>query len=140
MTNTYQFSNPNNTVAARSGDGASVPWSATASDGPLDQDGYVYRIWQQDGSPTPSAYVAPPAPPPSCQLWQLQAVMTLAQWTAVTNAVAALNNAAVSAFFAHGTNIIPANSTTLIALGEAIGLTADQVTTLVQEASAVSIP
>ena len=55
-------------------------------------------------------------------------------------AVAALDNPAVSAFFAHGTNVIPANSTTLVSLGTAIGLTSDQVTVLVQEASAISIP
>ena len=83
---------------------------------------------------------APAAPAPTCQLWQLQAVMTAAQWTAAQNAVAALNNPAVSAFFAHGTNVIPANSTTLLSLGTAIGLTAAQITALVQQASAVSIP
>lgn len=88
----------------------------------------------------PTPYTPPPALPPTCQLWQLQAVMTAAQWTAVQNAIVALNNPAVSAFFAHGTNVIPANSTTLISLGAAIGLTADQVTALVQQASAVSIP
>ena len=63
-----------------------------------------------------------------------------AQWTAAQTAVAALDNPAVSAFFAHGTNVIPANSTTLVSLGTAIGLTSDQVTVLVQEASAISIP
>ena len=54
---------------------------------------------------------------PNCALWQLQSVMTAAQWAQVTTAVAALNNPAVSAFFAHGTNIIPANSTTLLSIG-----------------------
>ena len=89
---------------------------------------------------TPSSCAPPPSPVPTCQLWQLQAVMTAAQWTAAQNAVAALNNAAVSAFFAHGTNVIEANSTTLLSLGTAIGLTAAQVTALVQQASVLSIP
>jgi hypothetical protein len=89
---------------------------------------------------TPVAYIAPPAPPATCQLWQLQAAMTSAQWTAAQNAVAALNNPAVSAFWAHGTNVIPANSVTLLSLGAAIGLTADQVTTLVAAASQIVIP
>ena len=89
---------------------------------------------------TPTPYTPPPPPVPTCQLWQLQAVMTAAQWTAAENAVTALNNPAVSAFFAHGTNVIPADSTTLLALGTAIGLTADQVTAMVQQASSVSIP
>lgn len=81
-----------------------------------------------------------PAPVYICQLWQLQAVMTSAQWTAVQSAVASLNNPAVTAFFAHGTNSIPSNSTTLAQLGTAIGLTSAQVTALIQQASAVSIP
>jgi len=88
----------------------------------------------------PAPYVAPPPPAPSCALWQLQAVMTPSQWTAAQAAVAALNNPAVSAFFAHGTNVIPADSKTLLALGEAIGLTADQIAALVTEAAAVAIP
>ncbi len=86
------------------------------------------------------AWQAAHAPVPSCALWQLQAVMTPDQWTAVTSAVVAVNSPAVSAFFAHGTNVIPANSTTLLALGTAIGLTAAQVTALVAQASAVAIP
>ena len=83
---------------------------------------------------------APAAPVPSCALWQLQSVMTPAQWAQVATDVAALNNPAVSAFFAHGTNVIPANSTTLLALGVQLGLTADQVTALVASASGVVIP
>jgi hypothetical protein len=66
--------------------------------------------------------------------------MTAAQWTAAQAAVAALNNPAVSAFFAHGTNVIPANSATLLSLGTALGLSAAQITALVTEAAAVSIP
>jgi len=89
-------------------------------------------------APTPASI--PPAPVPTCQLWQLQAAMTPAQWSAAQAAVTALNNPAVSAFFAHGTNVIPANSTTLQSLGATIGLTAAQVTALVTQAAAVSIP
>lgn len=93
------------------------------------------------GAVTETYQTAVPVPPvPSCQLWQLQAVMTTDQWTAAQAAVAALNNPAVTAFFAHGTNVIPANSTTLLGLGEAIGLTADQVAALVVQAAAVAIP
>jgi predicted DsbA family dithiol-disulfide isomerase len=66
--------------------------------------------------------------------------MTAAQWSAAQSAIAALNNPVVSAFFAHGTNVIPANSTTLLALGIGMGLTADEVTALVAQASAVAIP
>jgi predicted DsbA family dithiol-disulfide isomerase len=66
--------------------------------------------------------------------------MTPTQWTAVQAAVTTLGNAAVSAFFAHGTNVIPSNSTTLLSLGAAIGLSAGQVTALVAQASTVSIP
>ena len=88
------------------------------------------------------AYVAAvmATPVPSCALWQLQSVLTPAQWTAVQAAVAALNNPAVSAFFAHGTNMIPANSTTLLSIGASIGLSAEQVAALVEQAAAVTIP
>lgn len=98
-----------------------------------------YQDWLAAGN-TPDPYVPPSAPPPSCQLWQLQAVMTPAQWAAVQSAVANLNNPAVTAFMAHGTNVIPANSKTLVQLAAAIGLTADQAAALVAQASAVSIP
>ena len=66
--------------------------------------------------------------------------MTTAQWVQLQAAITALNNAAVVAFFAHGTSVIPANSTTLISLGATIDLTADQITALVAAAAAVSIP
>ncbi len=88
----------------------------------------------------PAAYVAPPAPPVTCQLWQLQSVMTADQWSAVQSFIASMNNPTVSAFFAHGTNQIPSDSTTLAQIGVAIGLTADQITALVTQAAAVSIP
>jgi hypothetical protein len=51
-----------------------------------------------------------------------------------------LNNPAVSAFFAHGANAIPADSTTLLSLGASIGFSAAQVAALVQQAGAASIP
>lgn len=120
-------------IVIRDADGASVP-----SD-PNNVDWQIYQAWLAKGN-IPSPYTAPPTPPASCQLWQLQAVMTLAQWSTVQSAVAALNNPAASAFFAHGTNSIPANSTTLVALGGDIGLNAAQVGALVAQASTVVIP
>jgi len=117
----------------RDTDGATIP----ADPGNLDW--LAYQAWLIAGNtPTPAPAVAPPVS--SCALWQLQAVMTPAQWVAVATAVATLNNAAVSAFFAHGTNVIPANSTTLLSLGATIGLTAAEVAALVASASAVAIP
>ena len=116
----------------RGSDGAFIPPD------PANLDWRAYLAWAAAGGEA-TPYVAPVAVP-VCQLWQLQAVMTAAQWTAAQSAVAALNNPDVSAFFAHGTNVIPANSTTLLALGVAIGLSAEQITALVQQASAVSIP
>lgn len=100
---------------------------------------HVVNAWIATGN-LPSPYVAPPAPAITCQLWQLQAVMTPAQWTSVQNFIASMNNPSVLAFFAHGTNQIPSNSTTLLEIGEGIGLTADQITALVTQAAAVSIP
>lgn len=115
----------------------------------------VYRI-NADGSaesalatrPDIAAWIAagnvpldpPPPPPPSCLLWQLQAVLTPAQWTAVQTAIAALNNPAVTAFMQHGTNVIPANSTTFLSIAATIGLTAEQATALVKQANTISIP
>ena len=90
-----------------------------------------------------SATPAPPGPPPgvpSCMLWQLQAILTFDQWTQILAAVAAMNKPEVTAFMAHGSNFIPANSATLIQLGAAIGLTPAEVTALVEKASAVVIP
>jgi hypothetical protein len=93
----------------------------------------------------------PPPPVPTCLLWQLEATcnappaslgFTPPTWPQIQAIVAAFNSAAVTAFFNVGTNSIPANSKTLIALAAQSSppLTADQVTALVQQASAVSIP
>jgi len=117
----------------RDADGAIIPAD------PRNADFQAYLVWLAAGN-TPTPYTAPSAPMPTCQLWQLQAVMTTAQWSSAQAAVAALANPAVSAFFSHGTNVIPANSTTLLQLGAAIGLTAAQVTALIAQAAAVSIP
>ncbi|HUK06644.1 MAG TPA: hypothetical protein VLX09_02145 [Stellaceae bacterium] len=96
-----------------------------------------------DNDPRIAAFQASQVPPPSCQLWQLQAVMTSAQWTALTNAVAAYsgaNAAAVQSFFSHPGNVIPADSTTVQQLGQAIGVTSAQIASLIQQAAGVAIP
>lgn len=98
------------------------------------------RVFLADNDAAVLAFLAAQAPQPTCYLWQLQAVLSPSQWAAVQAAVAAANNAALTAFAAHGNNLIPANSTTLISLGAAIGLTADQVKAIVIQASAVAIP
>ena len=90
-----------------------------------------------------SATPSPPGPPPgvpSCMLWQLEAVLTPDQWSQIQTAVVAMSKPEVTAFMAHGSNFIPANSTTLIQLGAAIGLTPAEVTALVEKASGVVIP
>ena len=82
MANTYQFLDPNNSCVARSGDGAAIPWGSV---GPLDQDSYVWRIWVADGSPTPSAYVAPPPSPPTLTFLQFMALFTSEEQDAIVN-------------------------------------------------------
>ena len=86
---------------------------------------------------------AAPAPIYTAQVWQLKAVLTPAQTTAVEAAIAAMpaqQSAALAAFWATGDEPVPSNSTTLQGLGAALGITADQVTALVQAASQVAIP
>lgn len=113
-------------------DGAMIP------DDPLNADYRDYLAWVAGGGvPTPVA--TPAAPVPTCALWQLEAADS-AQWAAITAAVSALGNPVVTAFFNHGTNVIPANSTTLLALGASLGLTAAQVTALIATAAAIAIP
>jgi hypothetical protein len=105
---------------------------------PIDSEASLAQVLALRGLPT-GALVNPFV---TCQLWQLESVMTPAQWAAVQSAVAALANPAVTAFFAHGTNQIPANSTTLLALAAGLTppLTPAQVTALVAAASAISVP
>ena len=54
--------NEGNTAVARS-DGSVIPWN-TETGGPLG-GGEVWRRWEEDGSPTPVAYTAPPPPLPT---------------------------------------------------------------------------
>lgn len=105
---------------------------------PDNADYRAYQAWIASGK-TATPYT-PPAAIYACQLWQLQAAMGASQWTQVQAAIVALNNPAVSAFFAHGTNQIPSDSTTLLTLGEGIGLTDAEIVALVQQASTIAIP
>lgn len=77
---------------------------------------------------------------PSCALWQLEAALTPAQWQAAQAAVTALGNQTVTAFFQHGTNVIPANSTTLAQLAVAIGIDPATLPAIISQAAAISIP
>lgn len=102
-----------------------------------------YLNWLKAGNtPDPAPIVIPVY---TAQLWQLQAVMSDPAWNGptwqqVTSAVAALNNSTINAFFEHGTNSIPSNSTTLLALGKSLGMTPEQIVALVQQASQTRIP
>jgi hypothetical protein len=81
----------------------------------------------------------------TAQLWQLQAVMSAPGWTGptwaqVTTAVQASGNATAIAFFSHPGNRVRSNSTTLLALGKGLGMTAAQINALVQQASQIALP
>src|SRR5215475_3183029 len=56
---TYVFTNSGGTMVLRN-DADHVPWSTDSPSHPLDVGGSAYRQWVADGSPQPSAYVAPP--------------------------------------------------------------------------------
>lgn len=123
----------NSTAIACDTDGAFIP-----ADG-ANTDYVAYLAWVMAGNrPTPATQ--PPAPVPQCELWQLQAVLSPAQWTSVMAAVAATNNPALTAFASRGDSLIPGDSLTLISLGAAIGLTPAQVLATVAQATLVSIP
>ena len=85
MSHSYLFTDATNTSAIRSSDGALVPWSVTPSAGPLDIGGLAGRTWLQDGSPTPSAYVAPPPSPPTLTFLQFMALFTSEEQDAIVN-------------------------------------------------------
>jgi hypothetical protein len=93
-----------------------------------------------DSDPKVIAFKASIAPPATCLLWQLQAVLTSAQWTAVQNYINNSGNASLIAFAQHGSNQIPANSTTLAAIAQAVGIDPATLPALVAQASAIVIP
>ena len=123
----------NSTTILRDLDGAFIPPDSMNTD-------YInYLAWVAKGN-TPNPAIVPPPATPSCLLWQLQASLTTTQWSTITTEIAAMNNPVISAFLSHGTNVIPANSTTLISLANSIGITPTQLNTLVTSASLLSIP
>jgi len=92
----------------------------------------------------------PGVPAPTCLLWQPEAIcndppaslgFTPPTWPQVQAAVQAQASAALTAFFNVGTNAIPADSKTLLALAAAVPspLTAAQVTALIAAAAAIAI-
>ncbi len=142
--------NPNETYALtsstgviRGSDHAFIPAD------PGNSDYRAYQAWLASGK-TPTPYTPPPAPAPSCLLWQLEAVcnappaslgFTPPTWSNIASVIAAQNSAALTAFFNVGTNPIPADSKTLLAIAAASNpaLTAAQVETLVAAAAQISI-
>jgi len=133
----------NSTSVVRDADGACIPAD------PRNVDWQAYQAWVAAGN-SPNPAPTPPAPVPTALLWQVEAVCNAAPasldftpptWVEVQAAVAAQNNAALTAFFNVG-NPIPADSKTLIALAAAVPspLSATQVAALVAAAAAVAIP
>lgn len=122
--------------------------NATIPPDPKNADYRAYLAWVAAGNAA-TPYSGPSPSAPTCQLWQLQAVcaappsslgFTPPTWAAITAAVAALNNPAVTAFFAHGTNQIPSNSTTIAAIAGTAGISPSDLQALVAQAATVSIP
>ena len=96
-----------------------------------------------DGGVVTETYATQAAPAPiyTAQVWQIKAVLTSAQLTAVEAAINASPSADVlNAFWLTGDEPVPSNSITLQALGAEIGMTPAQVTALVEAASQVVIP
>jgi hypothetical protein len=140
---TYSLQSPPFRSVVRDADGALIPADAR------NVDWQTYQAWLAAGN-APNPAPTPPAPVPSALLWQLEAVcndppsslgFAPPTWAQVQAAVQAQNNAALTAFFAVGTNQIPADSKTLLALAAAMPspLTAAQVTELIVAAAAVAI-
>ena len=127
-------------------DGAVIPPD------PGNTDFRAYLVWLAAGN-TPNPAPVAPAPAPSCYVWQLEAIcsgavapatlgFTPPTWANCQSVVNASNNPAAVAFFNNGTNLIPADSKTLLALAAstAPALTAAQVRTLVSAASTIALP
>ena len=122
-----------NNIIQRTTDGAFIPTD------PRNVDYQGYLTWVAANN-TPDPYVPPPAPTPVCLLWQLQAVLTPAQWTAVQTYITSTANNALIAFASHGSSPIPANSTTLLTLAGVAGIDPTTLPALITTASQISIP
>ena len=116
----------------RIADGAFIPFDLGNT------DYRAYLAWVEAGN-TPDPYVAPPPPPATCLVWQLQAVLSDAQWNAVQTYINGSGNRALIAFASHGTNPISANSVTLAALATVAGIDLATLPALVQEASEIHL-
>ena len=116
---------PNNSGVMAWANGEFIPNDAN------NVDWQTYQVWLSESNS--------PDPVPSCFLWQLQAVMTANQWSNVTAVVANLNNNAVTAFFSHGGNEIPADSPTALEIAALMGLDQPSATVLIAQASNVNI-
>ena len=92
-----------------------------------------------DDDPAVLAFLNPPRVP-SCLVWQLEAHLSPAQWSAVQAFIAGSGNQALIAFASHGTNPVPANSTTLAALAGVAGIDPATLPALVEAASKIAIP